>query len=389
MVKFLLRTLLLSLIALTLVVSSLSAFKPKELYRDQVAVLMFHHIHDKDESSSTITTKLFRDQLTYLQNRGFHFISLNDFKQFLQGSPVPENAVLVTFDDGYESFHTNAYPILKELHVPAVNFLITDTFKDPKQGGLPFLSREEVRTMAKESGDLIAFGSHTDALHAKVDNKALLTGKLIVNGKEETDQEYSRRILEDTRASISKINELVPYQTDTMAYPFGIYNEKAIQLVKEAGIKYGFTILPRMATRKDDPLRIPRINAGSPYITPEVLYNTIARRVTVVSHPNDNVLLRETVEQIGGSLGTDKTDGGVIIYYNGQQIKISQNRREAIRGGTIIPLSKPVKISGSRMYINLNDLENILGIPIYLDPATQTFTSKPPARSEFDMDVVK
>lgn len=389
MVKFLLRTMLLSIIALTVLMSSLSAFKPKELYRDQVAVLMYHHIHDQDQSSSTITTKLFRDQLAFLQSRGFHFISLNDFKQFLNGAPVPENAVLVTFDDGYESFYTNAYPVLKEMKVPAVNFLITDTLDHPGESNLPFLSREEIRTMEKEGEGLIAFGSHTDALHAKVDGKALLTGKLIKDGKEETDQEYSRRILDDTRASIRKIDELVPEHTDTMAYPFGIYNEKAVQLVREAGIKYAFTILPRMATRKADPLRIPRINAGSPYISPEVLYNAITRRVTAVSHLNDKVPIRDTVEQIGGTLTKDKSDGSIVINYNGEQFRINQNRSQVSMNGKLIPLSEPIQVSGSRMFIGLDDLQNILGIQIMLDPETQTFTAKPPSRSEFDMDVVK
>ncbi len=43
----------------------------------------------------------------------------------MEGATVPSNAVLVTFDDGYQSFYTAAYPILKSLRIPAVNFVIT------------------------------------------------------------------------------------------------------------------------------------------------------------------------------------------------------------------------------------------------------------------------
>ncbi|WJH34715.1 polysaccharide deacetylase family protein [Paenibacillus sp. CC-CFT747] len=287
MIKFLLRTAVIAIAGLTFLVSSLSAFKPETLYRSQVAVLMYHHIHDTDQSGATITTELFRSQLSYLKGRGYHFISLQEFKDFMNGAAVPDNAVLVTFDDGYEGFYQNAYPVLTKLNIPAVNFIITGTLDHPLAGNIPFLNRDEIRIMTSHSPG-IEVQCHTDSLHGKTEGdqgKALLVARLPKDGRTETEDEYKKRIVDDTRACTGRLKDLTPHQVDAMAYPYGIYNPLAASLVKEGGIQYAFTILPRMATQGMDPLRIPRINAGSPYITPLALHNMIMRRVTAPGPP--------------------------------------------------------------------------------------------------------
>lgn len=107
MYKMIGTMLLLAIIGISLIFSPLLAKRSEGIYyQDQVAVLMYHHIHDKDQSSSTITTKLFQDQMQMLTDKGYHFISLPEFRNFMQGSTVPDNAVLITFDDGYQSFYT-------------------------------------------------------------------------------------------------------------------------------------------------------------------------------------------------------------------------------------------------------------------------------------------
>jgi poly-beta-1,6-N-acetyl-D-glucosamine N-deacetylase len=389
MAKFLLKVSLLCFMVMTVAISSLSAFKPKELYRDQVAVLMYHHVHDQDKSSGTITTKLFREQLAYLRSKGYHFISLNQFKDFMAGSPVPGNAVLVTFDDGYESFYLNAYPILSEMNIPAVNFIITGTLDDPKSGNVPFMNRAQASAMYKSQG-LIDLECHTDALHDKADGKALLAHRLVKNGQEETPEAYKSRIVGDTKACLKRVGEVFPGNGDALAYPFGIYNEEAAEAVTEGGIRYAFTIMPKMATRGSDPMRIPRINAGSPFIRPEALHNMIMRRVSAVKHPHDTVPLRETVEQIGGELHKSKEDGGHYIRYNGADFRISDDKTFVTdASGAVIHLKQPLKIMGNRSYISINDLQAILNVPIFLDSHTNTYTTKPPKRTDVDTEGLK
>ncbi len=68
------RKLLTGLLVAVILISLLELWgtNPKQTYRDQVAVLMYHHVHDTDQSSSTVSSALFRDQLSYLKKTRLH-----------------------------------------------------------------------------------------------------------------------------------------------------------------------------------------------------------------------------------------------------------------------------------------------------------------------------
>jgi peptidoglycan/xylan/chitin deacetylase (PgdA/CDA1 family) len=253
----------------------LQTFDKREArYANQVAVLMYHHIHDEDTSSSTITTRLFRDQLQYLKNSGHNFISMVEFQQFMGGATVPDNAVMVTFDDGYESFYTNAFPVLKQLQIPAVNFIITGTLDHPLDDIPPKLSREQIIEMTT-STSLIDAQCHTNAFHDKRENGRAL----LLKDSSETEQQYVDRMTADTQACIAKVKEVNPREINALAYPYGIYDNQTAQVVRSAGIRYAFTIEPLMAVQNINPMNIPRINAGNPSISPEGLNSMIAKKI--------------------------------------------------------------------------------------------------------------
>jgi len=253
--------------------------KPLVLYTDYVTVLAYHHIDDSTNGMVTISTPLFHSQLTDLMERGYHFITLAQFKQFLAGGSVPPNAVLVTFDDGYKSFFTNAYPILKAMNIPAVNFVITKDLEHPEQSRIPSLSRDEIRQMTREDSD-IDVQCHTDSLHDTAPNGgALFTSRLSGGNTEETEQAFEQRIIADTRLCRSKLEALYARPVDAFAYPFGTYDAESADILTRSGIKYAFTTYSDIVTRGIDPLQIPRINAGSPFIRSNSLNNLIIKRL--------------------------------------------------------------------------------------------------------------
>jgi biofilm PGA synthesis lipoprotein PgaB len=93
-------------------------------YTDQVAILVYHHLGD-DETGATISPEHFAAQIASLKNQGYNFISLKQLGDFLAGQQeIAPNAVVITFDDGYESIYKYAYPILVENHIPASIFVI-------------------------------------------------------------------------------------------------------------------------------------------------------------------------------------------------------------------------------------------------------------------------
>jgi peptidoglycan/xylan/chitin deacetylase (PgdA/CDA1 family) len=277
--KIWLKKVLLSFISVYIIILILGLYSPNFKFKNQLAVIMYHHVDDKAVSTNTITKQLFREQLSNLQNKGYHFVNLAETKAFLQGSNIADKAILVTFDDGYESFYKNAYPILKSLNIPAVNFDITNTLSNPKVN-IPKLSAKEIKFMIQDS-PLVEIQCHTDSLHVKTSlRKTLLVTHLTNKGKDESDKDYFTRVSNDTKTCIKKLEPLNRGVIDTYAYPYGILSKEAIDAISSSGIKYAFTINSRMTTRKTDLMRIPRINAGGPDITADKLEATIKRFIT-------------------------------------------------------------------------------------------------------------
>lgn len=249
----------------------------KDVYfSNEVAVLVYHHLDEKEQSSVTISPRLFERQLISLQRRGFQFITLDQFKDFKsKGAAIPDNALLITFDDGYESFYTYAYPILKKLQIPAVNFVITNGLDDPKKTLLASMSKEEILEMRRDYPQ-IEFQGHSDELHAMKDGKPLLSNKIVQNGVAETDDEFKTRITRDTKNCISKLTALHAAKVvDSYAYPYGSYDDLTISYLQEAGIHFAFTTKAGIVSELTDPMQIPRINAGSPFVRPYSISNLI------------------------------------------------------------------------------------------------------------------
>ncbi|GKS14645.1 hypothetical protein YDYSY3_56450 [Paenibacillus chitinolyticus] len=345
---------------------------PRFTYKDQVAVLLYHHISDTDTSNVTITPALFRSQLTFLKKENYHFITLQQFKSFMAGGNVPENAVLVTFDDGYESLYDQAYPVLKELQVPAVNFEITGTLADPRARKLHFLDERQLRTIATDRDANISCQCHSDSMHDKQNGKPLLTTNIVVDGKEETEEQYKKRVINDALDCKKKLKKAGEEEVDSYAYPYGYYDARATSLLQSVGYKYGFTVLSEMTTRADDPMQISRITAGSPDITPQVLNRTIQRNVMDFNQDYNYVPLRDTLKDLGGTMTRNK-DHTITFYLHGKPYQLDPESGTIETAGKQIPLKHPLLLKSRKAYIHFKDLENVLGVQIAHNPLRNSF----------------
>jgi len=90
-----------------------------------VPVLMYHNIVEKEIPTAPdwITVALFEEQLAYLQQNGYTFIT-----PYLLLTPhlLPKKPVLITFDDGYENVYNLAFPVLKKFNAHFSLFLIAN-----------------------------------------------------------------------------------------------------------------------------------------------------------------------------------------------------------------------------------------------------------------------
>lgn len=93
---------------------------------DLLRVLTYHRVESGDVPSPglTISPEAFAEQMRYL-HRHYQVVSVEDVIRARVGGGLPRRSVLVTFDDGYRDFRSQAWPILKELGLPVVLFVPT------------------------------------------------------------------------------------------------------------------------------------------------------------------------------------------------------------------------------------------------------------------------
>ncbi|MFN8121236.1 MAG: polysaccharide deacetylase family protein [Thermoleophilia bacterium] len=100
--------------------------------RDRLTVLVYHRIGDPSEPGMefdpgvfSATPEMFARQMRWVASN-FNVVSVDDLVAHLDGGPrLPDRPLLITFDDGYRDNHEVAFPVLRDLNLPAVIFLAT------------------------------------------------------------------------------------------------------------------------------------------------------------------------------------------------------------------------------------------------------------------------
>lgn len=88
-------------------------------------VLAYHRLA-AENGPRTLGVREFREQMLMLKRR-FNVISLDELCDALRARrPFARHAIVLTFDDGYEDFYEFAFPVLKELALPATLYVPTD-----------------------------------------------------------------------------------------------------------------------------------------------------------------------------------------------------------------------------------------------------------------------
>jgi hypothetical protein len=87
-------------------------------------VLMYHKVNDLPNNRMSMPVSIFDEQMTQLAEFGYTVVDLDAvIGYYVDGRPLPEGAVLITFDDGYRDNLENAAPILNKHGYAAVQFV--------------------------------------------------------------------------------------------------------------------------------------------------------------------------------------------------------------------------------------------------------------------------
>ncbi|MDH6370750.1 biofilm PGA synthesis lipoprotein PgaB [Paenibacillus sp. PastF-3] len=247
---------------------------PKGIYyRDNVVVLMYHHLSEKPmpQFPWILSVDRFEDQMKLLKEEGFHVITMEQYRAFmLNNGSIPDNAVLLTFDDGYESFYEFAFPILKKYGYTAVNFVIVSTIDHPNPNSVPKLTWEQMREMKRDG---MGFYSHTYDLHhygivdAEGGERPAASALLYIDdeNRNEMNTEYYSRVTRDLAKAEQRLKEELGNTDSAIAFPYGSYNDRLLSACDSLGITLTFKIQDGINARTDR--NASRINGGSQNLT--------------------------------------------------------------------------------------------------------------------------
>lgn len=211
--------------------------------------ILMYHIISKSKSGQekryTCQPKDLYNQIRYLKKNNYNFVNLDTIARHLNnGIQVPEKTIAITLDDGFQDNYDNAFPIFKELSVPATIFLVSGTIGKTNtwmhSRGFPerpMLTWPQILEMQKQG---ISFGAHT-VTHAKLSE---------LDSSEITSELINSKL---------QIEDHLGVAVKHFAYPYGLFNDIARDLTAKAGYTTACSTRSGFNNLTTDPYALRRI----------------------------------------------------------------------------------------------------------------------------------
>jgi biofilm PGA synthesis lipoprotein PgaB len=227
-------------------------------------VFCYHDVRDQvdgdlEQESTALSTRNMARHFAWIEAHGYHPISINDLLDAQSGKkPLPTKAVLLTFDDGYKSFYTRVYPLLKLYQYPAVSALVgswlevangkTVQYGDEQIPREHFLTAPQIKEMS--ASGLVEFASHSYDLHHGVlanpqGNKisAAVTFQYDATTQNYENREaYYSRIKQDLIKNNAYIQKVTGKYPRVMVWPYGAHNSITLEISKELNMPITLTL---------------------------------------------------------------------------------------------------------------------------------------------------
>jgi peptidoglycan/xylan/chitin deacetylase (PgdA/CDA1 family) len=186
-----------------------------------IPILTYHKISDQAELGlTTVSPENFERQMQALKDLNFVPITFTDLDR---PNELPPKAIIITFDDGYESVYTNALPILKKYGFRAVVYIITDyigkknTWESVSfQQKFRHLSLAQIKILQNNGMEIASHGK-THRYLSMLDSDEVICE--IEESKQYLEKQIGQRII-------------------SFCYPYGRSTQRIAKIVEKAGYKY-------------------------------------------------------------------------------------------------------------------------------------------------------
>ncbi len=219
-------------------------------YAFDIPILMYHEVKSERgrgrRSPFVRSFRAFERQLDFLRENNYKTITFRDLFRLMDGtSRRTGKEVLITFDDGYESFHTLVTPALRARGMTATVFLVAREIRGYERWDVdagcpiwPRMGEEAIREVIASGMEIGIHGwAHRDLRRCS---------------QEELREEIVR--------SKEYVEGLFGLESEIFAYPYGRYAEAHFALLKTAGYRGAVSFLSSERSVTSNPYAMRRLH---------------------------------------------------------------------------------------------------------------------------------
>lgn len=213
-----------------------------------ISILLYHQVNKAPKKHTNLdcfcTTKQFNEQMKFLKDSEYQIVTLEQAIEI--ANDKKENSgkyIVLTFDDGCDSFYEYVYPILHHYGFSSIIYPVAGylgkgaTWGGNKKRGFKILSKSRLIELNQLGNEI---GAHT------MDHV-----KLAQVRPDEAELQIKR--------SKDYLEQLLGKSINSFAYPHGEYNSGIIRMVQEAGFKNAVTCIPNKVEKATLPFELPRL----------------------------------------------------------------------------------------------------------------------------------
>jgi|TARA_B110000438_G_scaffold139221_1_gene134505 peptidoglycan/xylan/chitin deacetylase (PgdA/CDA1 family) len=203
-----------------------------------IITLMYHRFDEHKYPSTNIQMTEFKKQIELIEKLNIKYFDPKNFdKKFNQVNT--EKSIMITIDDGFQSFYQNAWPLLKSKKIPFLLFISTS---DVGKNG--YINWDQILEIEKSGLGTIGNHSHSHEYLADFTNE---------------------NIILDIKKSINIFQNKLGYNPIFFSYPFGEYSNNLKKITSDLGFKFAFGQHSGVVDLTKDPLELPRFPINEKY----------------------------------------------------------------------------------------------------------------------------
>ena len=199
---------------------------------------MYHRFDEHKYPSTNIQMDIFKEQINIIENLNINFLHPKNLEEEISETNEIKK-VLITIDDGFQSFYDNAWPILKKKNIPFILFISTAFV-----GKNGYMNWEQIKEINKSGLGIIGNHSHTH--------------KYLVD-------ETNNQIINDLNQATVLFEKELGHSPNYFSYPFGEYSNNFKKILTNLNFNIAFGQHSGLVDSTKNSLELPRFPINEKY----------------------------------------------------------------------------------------------------------------------------